>query len=72
MEHTYFEHEQQVTQEHMIDKKRHEQESDNVTLLPSVEDIWKEEEEYHIWLKNPSNVLAERDDSVVKALCYGP
>lgn len=55
MEHTYFEPEQQRTSEHMTDEKRYEQVSDKDT------DIWEEEKRYHIWLQNPSNVLAERD-----------
>ena len=71
MEHTNSGAESQKTCEHMMDESRHEQANDDITLL-AIEDVFKEEKRYKIWLQNPTNVLAERDDSVVKALCYGP
>jgi hypothetical protein len=38
--------------------------------LPDEIDPFEGMESFNRWRKHPTNVLAERDDSVVKALCY--
>lgn len=70
----YYSHTREKGDDFISENTSLPNEEDADGLFSSIpDDIFREEMYFkYVWSKFPSNVLAERDDSVVKALCYGP